>query len=107
MTEMIRNAAGSPRSLLARQLVREPIDKPSFQKPQGRVFVIPERCKQCTYCWEFCPEDVLEVSQAMNSHGYRYPQVKQGKELSCVHCGMCEWICPEFAIYTTEVRRER
>jgi NAD-dependent dihydropyrimidine dehydrogenase PreA subunit len=72
----------------------------------GRVFIIPERCKQCTYCWEYCPEDVLEISEALNRQGYHYPQVKRGKESACVNCGMCEWVCPDFAIYTVEVRRE-
>jgi len=95
-----------PPSLLAKQIVREPINKSSFPKPTGQVFIIPERCKECTYCWEYCPEEVLEISQALNSHGYHHPQVKAGKESACVNCGMCEWICPEFAIYTVEVRRD-
>lgn len=96
-----------PKTLLAERIVREPINKSAFPKPMGQVFIIPERCKQCTYCWEYCPEEVLEISQALNSHGYHYPQVRSGKETACVNCGMCEWICPEFAIYTAEVRKEQ
>jgi len=95
-----------PQSLLATQIVREPINKSSFPKPLGQVFIIPNRCKQCTFCWEFCPEEVLEISPALNKQGYHYPQVKQGKESACVNCGMCEWICPEFAIYTAEARSQ-
>jgi polyferredoxin/NAD-dependent dihydropyrimidine dehydrogenase PreA subunit len=97
-------AQKNPQRLLAQEIVREPIDKPAAQRPVGRVFMVPERCKECKYCWEYCPEEVLEPSQAVNSHGYHYPQVKNGKESACVVCGMCEWICPDFAIYAVEAR---
>jgi NAD-dependent dihydropyrimidine dehydrogenase PreA subunit len=30
--------------------------------------------------------------------------VKAGKEDSCVGCGMCTDVCPEFAIFTVEVK---
>lgn len=89
---------------MAQEIVREPIEQPPVQKPVGRVFIIPDRCKECKYCWEYCPEEVLEASQAVNSNGHHYPQVKQGKESACIACGMCEWICPDFAIYAVEKR---
>ncbi|MDG6996052.1 MAG: 4Fe-4S binding protein [Nitrososphaerota archaeon] len=85
-------------------LIREPINKNRYERPIGRVFIIPERCKECNYCWTFCPQEVLEVSTEINSLGYHHPRVKQGKESDCVKCGMCEWICPEFAIYVEEVK---
>ncbi len=44
----------------------------------------------------------MEASQGINSQGYHYPQVKQGKESACIACGMCEWICPDLAIYAVE-----
>jgi polyferredoxin len=94
----------SQQRLVAKEIVREPINKPSIQRPVGRVFLIPERCKECKYCWEYCPEEVLEASASVNSRGYHYPQVRQGKESACIVCGMCEWICPEFAIYAVEKR---
>jgi len=92
----------NPQSLVAQQIIREPIEKPTTQTPLGQVFVIPERCKGCKYCWEYCPEDVLEASECVNSEGYHYPQVKKGKESACIACGMCEWICPDLAIYAVE-----
>jgi 2-oxoglutarate ferredoxin oxidoreductase subunit delta len=94
--------ASQQRSLLAPALVREPL-KPPAAAPVGRIYVISERCKECNYCWTFCPHEVLELSTDMNSGGYRHPQVKAGKEGECVDCRMCSWICPEFAIYTAEV----
>lgn len=77
------------------------------QVPEGRVHVIPERCKQCDFCITFCPTDVLEYSQDINAKGYHFPVVAQGKESACVHCGFCDLMCPELAIYTTEVSGEQ
>lgn len=87
------------------RLTREPINLSRFPTPRGQVYIIPERCKECNYCWTFCPREVLELSDETNLSGYRHPRVKQGKENDCVNCGMCTWICPEFAIYTVEVMR--
>lgn len=85
-------------------LTREPLNRTQFRRPLGRVYIIPERCKECNYCWTYCPEEVLEVSAEINSLGYHHPKVKSGKENDCVNCGMCEWICPEFAIFVQEVK---
>lgn len=85
-------------------ITREPINKGRYRRPLGRVFIIPERCKECNYCWTFCPREVLEVSDEHNSFGYHHPRVKPGKENDCVKCGMCESICPEFAIFVEEVK---
>lgn len=85
------------------RFIREPINRDAFAVPRGDVYVIPERCKECAYCWELCPNDVLEISEHRNAKGYRYPRVRAGKADACVDCGMCERICPEFAIFTVEV----
>ncbi len=86
------------------QLTRAPINSERFRKPLARVYIIPDRCKECTYCWTFCPEEVLELSDEINAGGYHHPRVKKGKENDCVNCGMCMRVCPEFAIYTVEVK---
>jgi predicted transcriptional regulator/ferredoxin len=84
------------------KITRSPLNLEETKKPKGRIYVIPERCKECEYCWEYCPEEVLEISDEINSKGYHYPVIKEGKEEACVHCGMCTEICPDFAIYTEE-----
>ena len=91
MPESLKNAA------------RQPIDLASAQVPVGRVHVIAERCKQCNFCINYCPTDVLEYSDDINAKGYHYPVVVKGKEMSCVHCKFCDLICPELAIFTTEL----
>lgn len=93
-----------PAKLWAETLTREPINLNKFSSPMAKVFIIAERCKECNFCWTFCPEEVLELSDEMNKDGYHHPRVKQGKEDACVDCGMCTWVCPEFAIYTVAVR---
>jgi len=97
--------AGPRRALGAEVITRRPINEDRFRRPISRVFFIRERCKECTYCWTFCPEEVLEIGDEINSNGYHYPKVKAGKEDSCVGCRMCTDICPEFAIYTVEVKQ--
>ncbi len=81
---------------------RQPLNAAAFPVPRGQVYVIVERCKGCDFCIEFCPRDVLEQSEGINSRGYHYPVVAEGKGDECVHCQFCTLVCPEFAIYTDE-----
>ncbi|MCL4336271.1 MAG: 4Fe-4S binding protein [Candidatus Thermoplasmatota archaeon] len=85
---------------------RDPVNLWKFRIPSGRVHVIPERCKECEYCWNYCPQKILEKSDSTNRHGYHPPRVKEGMTEKCVACGMCESICPEFAIFVEEVRQK-
>jgi 2-oxoglutarate ferredoxin oxidoreductase subunit delta len=84
------------------EIVRVPLDIEDKKKPRGQLYIIPNRCKECTYCWEYCPEDVLGKSDVLNNKGYYYPTIVEGKETACVHCAMCSDICPDFAIFTEE-----
>jgi ferredoxin len=76
---------------------------PEPQVPRGQVYIITERCKECGFCWTFCPLGVLEKSGQSNIKGYHYPRVKEGKETACIHCETCTLICPEFAICTERI----
>jgi 2-oxoglutarate ferredoxin oxidoreductase subunit delta len=93
----------SPLSEPDTNTLRKPMDLSSAQVPVGRVHIISERCKQCNFCINFCPTKVLEYSEETNVKGYHFPQVASGKEASCVHCRFCDLICPELAIFTTEM----
>ena len=75
---------------------------PRTVRPLGRVYIIPERCKECKYCWTFCPPGILELSDEINTAGYHHPRVKKGRENDCVNCQMCTRICPEFAIFALQ-----
>ena len=51
---------------------RKPLNLDQVLIPRGQVYLIPERCKGCKLCVEFCPRDVLVESQQTNSKGYHY-----------------------------------
>jgi 2-oxoglutarate ferredoxin oxidoreductase subunit delta len=85
------------------ELKRHKLLSGPLRVPTGRVYIIPERCKECGFCWTFCPKDVLEKSEETNAKGYHYPRVKEEKLGECVDCKTCMLVCPEFAIFTEEV----
>lgn len=62
---------------------------------EGDVCVIPDRCKGCGFCIDFCPVGALDYSEDITEKGYTPPEMTEG----CILCGKCEKICPEFAIY--------
>jgi 2-oxoglutarate ferredoxin oxidoreductase subunit delta len=72
--------------------------------PHGEIHVLLERCKGCGWCIEYCPREVLEVSDDINSKGYHPP--REVRANACVSCGLCELLCPEFAIYVVETEGE-
>jgi len=77
---------------------RAPYDKSEIKVPQGEIHIIKDRCKGCGFCVEYCPKDVLEMSEEYNAKGYHPPQVKNPDQ--CVNCGLCGMLCPEFAIWS-------
>jgi 2-oxoglutarate ferredoxin oxidoreductase subunit delta len=94
---------GIPLTESLKNTLRTPMDAHLAQVPEGRVHVIAERCKECNFCITYCPADVLVYSEDTNAKGYRYPEVADGKESACVLCRFCDMICPELAIFTTDV----
>jgi len=79
---------------------RVPLDLETIQVARGQVTVIKERCKGCKLCVEYCPRNVLRMSQTFNLKGYYFPEV--GGEEKCVNCHFCEVLCPDFAIFSLE-----
>ena len=77
---------------------RTPYNLNEVKIPLGEVHITKERCKGCGFCVEYCPKDVLEMSDEFNSKGYHPPRVKNPEE--CVNCGLCGLLCPEFAIWS-------
>jgi len=77
------------------------LDHDQLKLPRGEVRIIVDRCKGCGFCVEYCPKDVLVLSEEFNKKGYHPPKVV--KEGECVNCNLCELICPDFAIYSVAV----
>ncbi len=80
------------------RLWRKPLDLDQIKIPHGVVRIVVDRCKGCGFCVEYCPKDVLVMSEEFNRKGYHPPAVVKNGE--CVACNLCEMICPEFAIYS-------
>ena len=60
------------------------------------VMILPERCKGCGFCIEFCPQHILKKSLQINSKGYHPVYIVDDSR--CNRCNMCGMICPDFAI---------
>ena len=67
--------------------------------PRARVIVDAELCKGCDLCVVACPQRNLHLSSALNRRGY-HPVVFSfhGEKGDCTACGICYWVCPDFAI---------
>jgi 2-oxoglutarate ferredoxin oxidoreductase subunit delta len=80
--------------------VASPDDRAAVCKPRpkvrGRVTIIRERCKGCSYCVAFCPTGVLEMSPDFNVKGYHFPRLLDGRD--CSGCDLCGMYCPDFAV---------
>ena len=47
-------------------------------------------CKSCSICVAFCPTDALTADD-VGTPSFTYPE-------KCTGCGLCEMMCPDFAI---------
>ena len=83
---------------------REPFDARQITRLRGKVHVLEERCKGCSYCVEFCPRSVLVLSDRFNIKGYHPPDIAAAD--ACTACHLCELLCPEFAIGVAEIPYE-
>ncbi len=71
---------------------------------QDKMFIHTEHCKGCGFCVEFCPKKVLFLSTDYNAKGYHPPDIDPVAK--CSNCKLCELLCPEFAIYSTDEDRK-
>jgi 2-oxoglutarate ferredoxin oxidoreductase subunit delta len=66
-------------------------------KPKTKeVILIPERCKGCGFCIEFCPQGIIARFPEMNRLGYHSVHITD--ESKCTGCDLCGMVCPDFAI---------
>ena len=83
---------------------RRPPEFLTVQVPLGEVRILVDRCKGCGFCIEYCPRDVLRLSEEFNRKGYHPPEVIDPS--ACVNCNLCVMICPDFAIFSIPATAE-
>ena len=59
-----------------------------------------ERCKGCGLCVNFCPKNVLEITNQVDAKGH-FP-VYQARPEDCIKCSICCIMCPDVAISIVE-----
>jgi 2-oxoglutarate ferredoxin oxidoreductase subunit delta len=80
------------------ELVRGTVPE-SPLSPKSLVNIHPELCKGCELCVYTCPSGNLSLSPEFNRKGY-HPVLFSfnGDRGPCSACGLCYWVCPDFAI---------
>ncbi len=78
----------------------EKTDLNKEDKNLKEIIILEERCKGCGFCIDYCPRNVLEISEKFNQIGYHPPKLVDPDQ--CLFCGLCERICPDFAIYVKD-----
>lgn len=56
----------------------------------NRVEINLQWCKSCSICVAFCPTNAL-MADDMGAPQFTHPE-------KCTGCGLCEMMCPDFAI---------
>jgi len=75
--------------------------------PEKKKFVIKvdrRLCKGCNLCIEFCPKNVLALSDDLGEKGVPVAEVRDGE--ACIGCGNCTIVCPEAAVELRIVEEE-
>jgi len=63
-------------------------------RKKGKVTILPQLCKGCGICVEFCPTGTL---------GFKAGKSVVDTPDTCIACMFCELRCPDFAISVEEI----
>ena len=74
-------------------------------QPRAQVVILEERCKACELCVVTCPQGNLKLSTRLNHAGFHPAEFSyRGAKGECTGCGVCYWVCPDFAISEIKVK---
>lgn len=62
----------------------------------GKIVINEERCKGCGLCVQFCPRNLIHMSDGFNSRGLHPCAFEDTEE--CTGCTVCGMMCPDVAI---------
>jgi 2-oxoglutarate ferredoxin oxidoreductase subunit delta len=83
-----------------KQLNQEALAKREKRKPspkKNELKVIPAYCKGCGLCVDICPTGTLQLEDNIESKFGVSVRVDAADY--CIGCKMCEFRCPDFAIF--------
>ncbi len=80
------------------------MSKGGIRSKHYQIHVIADRCKECGFCIEFCPQHTLCKSTETNSKGYHVVCMDNGDK--CTGCNICSMVCPDFAINVVSIEGE-
>jgi NAD-dependent dihydropyrimidine dehydrogenase PreA subunit len=64
---------------------------------KGQITIDEKLCKGCGYCAKFCTRGCIVISKdKFTTRGYMLPVFDAPDK--CNACGVCGWMCPEYAI---------
>lgn len=61
----------------------------------GTIVVEIQKCKGCGICVTACPQDVIQLSNDVNSKGFNFAEMKNDACTGCVNCAL---VCPDSVI---------
>lgn len=73
----------------------------------GTIQINQARCKGCSLCAAFCPQEVISLDgDHLNARGYHPAQLSV--ETGCTGCGICAIVCPDacITVYREPVSRK-
>ncbi len=64
---------------------------------KGEIVIKESACCGCGYCQKFCARGCIVIDKKkFTAQGYLLPDFANPD--NCNACGICEWMCPHFAI---------
>jgi 2-oxoglutarate ferredoxin oxidoreductase subunit delta len=60
------------------------------------IKVANDKCKGCELCISACPQQIIKLSDDINSQGFRFAVVDDKSR--CIGCKLCAISCPDLAI---------
>jgi 2-oxoglutarate ferredoxin oxidoreductase subunit delta len=81
---------------------RTPILKPPTPQKKYEIIINSEQCDGCQICIEFCPKNLLQLSEnKCNSRMLHYVEIINSED--CLGCKQCERLCPTASLFIREI----
>ena len=81
-------------------MVAKKFQEELFENAKCTLHIVPELCKGCSICIEFCPVKALSLDK-------KRLVVTASAMDKCIACGFCELRCPDFAIFIDKKEKEK